>query len=598
MNKVVWIAAIALGLFFVTTKHLDNCYDKVIMAEGHGYYAYLLSDHIYHDPTFEFFNQLYPRYYCESFDPPTRNFINEFEGIRVNKYYPGVSLLWLPFFLIAHLLAIVLGFSADGYSDIYQYAIGIAGIFYTVLGIHFSRRCLERFGISPPVQAAVLLTLLFGTNLLIYSGAWSSQTHAYSFFLISALSYQLFNLFDAATPDRSLRLCYVFILGALSVTVRPQSSALFFLLPFFGATREKAAQIFKKEFFTKKAIVGLVVAVGILMRVSFLWHEQTGRWLLNPYHGESYHLFEPHVLDILFSFRKGWLLYSPFVAFGLIGLLFSPSPKERINLILFWSLLVYVSSCWWCWTYSQTSFGQRTFVDFYVLIGLQAGLMVEKLWSRFRYLILMLFVAFISLNLLQTHQYRIGVLDGDRCDRESYFKNFFSIRPIAAYPIPAATIVQQERIVEEFDEKISDRRIVPSVGGKGMSTILSDSVIYSDGVSSELPLFLDGSERSHIRIRADITAPYGIGDAAYLVVDLQRNGNSFGYSSFPLRPYIHDRHTTGLEFGMEMPESVTPGDRIKVYAWKKDSNELDTVFIDRIQVEFIRTDSSLVLLKR
>lgn len=101
------ILFIILTGYFFFTKDLNNKYDKVIMAEGHGYYVYLPAAFIYHDNTFSFFNEVSKKYYDLGAGPATAHFINSFDGIRVNKYFPGVLLLWLPFFLLAHLLALL-----------------------------------------------------------------------------------------------------------------------------------------------------------------------------------------------------------------------------------------------------------------------------------------------------------------------------------------------------------------------------------------------------------------------------------------------------------------------------------------------------------
>src|ERR1035437_167876 len=183
------LLVLLVGYFFFT-KDLTNKYDQVIMAEGLGYYAYLPATFIYNDHTFSFFNKVHPNYYYSGVaEPPTKEFIAEFDGIKLDKYYPGVSLLWLPFFLLAHLIALLFHLPADGYSPIYQYAIGIAGIFYTYLGVRFTKKILTHYKISPSIQVLTLCTIVFGTNLLMYAAVWSSQTHGYSFFLIAVFCW-------------------------------------------------------------------------------------------------------------------------------------------------------------------------------------------------------------------------------------------------------------------------------------------------------------------------------------------------------------------------------------------------------------------------
>ena len=239
-----------IGYFFFT-KDFTNKYDKVIMAEGHGYYAYLPAVYIYHDLSFSFFNKVHPVYYHPTFaEPRTKEFITEFDGVKLDKYYPGVSLLWLPFFLLAHIIALLFHLPADGYSDIYQYGIGIAGIFYTYLGLRFTKKILSHYAIPLSIQAITLTCILFGTNLLMYAAVWSSQTHAYSFFLIAAFCWFFIQLMQSSYIYKNYALCMCFILLAFIFTVRPQNIIILLLLPFLGLSISNFKTILKQNFFS------------------------------------------------------------------------------------------------------------------------------------------------------------------------------------------------------------------------------------------------------------------------------------------------------------------------------------------------------------
>ena len=265
------ILLFVLAGYFFCTKDFSNKYDKVIMAEGLGYYVYLPAAFIYHDNTFSFFNEVSQKYYYPSYNPPTRNFINEFDGIRVNKYFPGVSLLWMPFFLLAHLLALLFHLPADGYSDIYQYGIGIAGIFYTWLGLRFTKKILTHFKIPALIQVAVLSILLFGTNLLLYASTWSSQTHCYSFFLIAAFFWFVIRLLSTEYDKRNFLLGMSFIFLALIISVRPQNIIILLLLPVFGLNKEKFLSIVKQNLFSAFSLIGIAIAFFIVGRVCYYW---------------------------------------------------------------------------------------------------------------------------------------------------------------------------------------------------------------------------------------------------------------------------------------------------------------------------------------
>ncbi|NOX46022.1 MAG: hypothetical protein GXO89_03475, partial [Chlorobi bacterium] len=112
------ILFVYLFLSFSIKKPYEN-WDRVINSDGKGYYAYLPAIFIYHDLDYKFIESYEDRYY-----PADKSVFKEFrmpyKGETVNKYFPGFSFLWLPFFLLAHVLSLVLGFPADGYSIIYQ----------------------------------------------------------------------------------------------------------------------------------------------------------------------------------------------------------------------------------------------------------------------------------------------------------------------------------------------------------------------------------------------------------------------------------------------------------------------------------------------
>lgn len=592
-RHILEILLIFSALFFFTTKHLDEPYDQVIMAEGLGYYAYLPAVFIYDDLSFNFFNDIHSKYYATTYNPPTRNFVLEFDGIRLNKYFPGVSLLWLPFFLIAHLLAKLLHLAADGYSPVYQYAIGIAGLFYTWLGLYFTRCILRHHRISATVQSVVLAGILFATNLLLYSASWSAQTHCYSFFLIAAFCWCVIRLFDEETGRKGAYLAFVFMLMACIVTIRPQNGIIVLLLPFLGFRWNAVVTLVRRHLFTPIALAGLFVAVLLVARVSYYWYVQTGKIFLQPYHGEAYYFNKPHVMDVLFSFRKGWILYTPFVAFGLAGIFFAKDRKNRMNLLLFWSLLVYITSCWWCWTYSPSSFGQRPFVDFYSILALQVGFFFQFLEKKnLAWIFVVVLLLLVPFNLLQTHQYRKGIIPGEFGSSETYFDNLLAIKPVAYYPVPRQTILDKTEVLQSFDDAPSmNRTDGESVSGL-QSAFVSASHVYSENILAAIPPFLVPGLYSHVRVSAMIKSSPALAKHENVVLDFKRNGTTVSYQGFGLGWFVFDREWKKVQFGLELPQDVKTGDSLLVYLWRAESPNGDTTWIDDLRIEFIHTDDS------
>jgi hypothetical protein len=590
------IIAILLLSYFFYTKDFKNKYDKVIMAEGTGYYAYLPATFIYHDYSFEFFNKIYPRYYNPGgLNPPTNNFINwYYTDIKVDKYYPGVSLLWIPFFLIAHLLALLFHLPADGYSDIYQYAIGMAGIFYTWLGLKFLKKILAHFQIVPAIQSFALLAIVFGTNLLMYAACWSSQTHCYSFFAIAAFCRFVIQLKNERREKVNYALCMCFIFLALIISIRPQNGIILLTVPLFGFTQQQAQRLFRQHLFSVISITGIFIAAAVLFRVCWYWYVQTGKFFLNPYYGEHYYLNNPHTLDALFSFRKGWLLYTPFAAIGLAGIFFFRTLRERITLILFWSILIYITSCWWSWTFSPTSFGQRPYVDFYCLIALQAAVLFSSLRRKpLRSLLLFIAGLMIPLNLLQTYQYKSGIIDGNYYYGEVYWKNFFKTSGVAYYPIPPSTIIDNKTYTLNFDEAQSTMPRTDKVSySKLYSSYVCSTNEFSGGQKVPLPAFITNDEFSRIRVTAMIKANELKSCNANLVIDINRNGKSIQYSAFSINPFIQNTKWREFQAGVIVPSDFASGDSVSVYFWRPQSNGSDTLYIDDLKIELIHMNRS------
>ncbi|HEX7415104.1 MAG TPA: hypothetical protein VF411_13750 [Bacteroidia bacterium] len=564
------------------------------MVDGLGYYAYLPATFIYHDYTFSFFNEMHTKYnYVDFSDPPTKQFTTEFDGIRLDKYYPGVSLLWLPFFLLAHLIALLFHLPADGYSAIYQYGIGMAGILYTYLGVRFIKKILTHYKIPPSIQAITLCTIVFGTNLLMHAAVWSSQTHAYSFFLIAAFCWFFIQLMNPSIQNKNYVLCMCFILLAFIFTVRPQNISILLLLPFFGLTPSTFISVVKQNLLSAFSLLGLCVASLIVARVCHYWYVQTGRLILNPYQGEHYYFNKPHVLDMLFSYRKGWILYTPFVAVGLAGIFFFKENKAKINLLFFYGLMIYISSCWWCWTYSTTSFGQRIYVDFYALIALQAAVLFNFFYQRkLKFISPAIALVVIPLNLLQTHQYKHAIIHGDCATAETYWENFFAIKPVAFYAIPKETITNKQEIDFTFDDDMKDSRTNHAFYSGKNSIFICKTRPFSETKKFALPPFMTPDIFSHIRVTTMMKSTPEQSKDESLVIDINRNGKTISYNGFGTSPYIHNSKWTRYQRGMEIPAGINPGDSVTIYFWKSGNLSADTTYIDDLKVEFIHTDKS------
>ncbi len=137
----------------------DDKWKGIIRSDGLGYYAYLPAVFIYHDYKFDFLKAVDSTYNRSN---NSDGFLKKKPQGRVNKYYIGLSILWLPFFLLGHFISLLLGGVPDGYSYYYQLAIVFAANVYLWIGIKCTRKLILQYSVSEHIAAFIILLIVFG----------------------------------------------------------------------------------------------------------------------------------------------------------------------------------------------------------------------------------------------------------------------------------------------------------------------------------------------------------------------------------------------------------------------------------------------------
>ena len=98
-NRTEVVLIIFLGFYTLFHGGHNN---RFITGDGKGYYAHLPALVIYHDWEYKFMENYESTYY----EPANyAEFRNQVDSEWVNKYFAGVTLLIMPFFLFAHLVS-------------------------------------------------------------------------------------------------------------------------------------------------------------------------------------------------------------------------------------------------------------------------------------------------------------------------------------------------------------------------------------------------------------------------------------------------------------------------------------------------------------
>ncbi len=229
----------------------------------------------------------------------------EVAGGRVITKYPiGLALLNAPWYGLAHAYTRWRGeYPADGYSRPYQRAIAVAGIFYGLLGLWLLGRLLSSW-FSDGVTAWTTAAIGLGTNLLNYMTYEGAIAHSALFMWQVSLLIATVRWYQTGRARHVI--AAGFFLGIATLT-RP-TELLFGLIPLLWGLHDKASLTARWQWLRPRW-PSLLAALGVLLAMVTLqlayWKWTTGEWFIYSYGIERFDFTDPHLLDGLFSFRKG-----------------------------------------------------------------------------------------------------------------------------------------------------------------------------------------------------------------------------------------------------------------------------------------------------
>lgn len=573
LGSLILFLGILVYLSHFLERDPSDPYSRPIISDAKGYYAYLPAIFIYQDFEYDFVSEMDENYYAVGQD---KHIFIEVDGERVNKTFPGISLLYLPFFLIAHFLALLLGFDADGYSLIYQYLFDFGQFFYATLGMLFAAKFLEKLGLSKRSILLSIIMIVIGTNMWFYTVYDQSVTHIYNFFLISLFLY-LLSFFDKGGGSKYL--IGAIVTFAVLLIVRPTGMLSLLLIVFFFPKKEFYLKIYKSMSSVKTLILSILSGLIIICIPLVLWKAQSGNWIVYSYGEEGFNFTEPHILDFLFSYAKGWWLYSPMILLSiLLGgyKLINKKEWNRIGtLVLFLTLSVYIFSSWWCWYYGF-SFGQRPMVDFYIVFIYLLAISFETIQIRNLLMIGLIGVFFIFLNVHQSYQHYHGYYRTPTPTKEIYWDNFLSFKKKAKLYLSSKDILETyqfdfENELPEYSGNIVEHDEARS--GKRMTFVDQDHP-FSGNIDLTNTLLFDHP----IVISVYVNAGNRINETC-LVVEHREISDT--YRVYPISEYVVEGEWIKMEFLYEN-EWENSNDNLHFFFWNKDTEE--RVYFDDVEV--------------
>lgn len=571
-----------------------------ISWDVYGYYLFLPATFTYNDlglENDEWINKTREEY------KPSSTFYQVVKGKDNRKfiiYQVGCAFIYAPGFLIANSIAPTLGYKKDGFSKPYQISMLLTALIFTLLGVFMFRQISLKF-FSDKNTALVMLFILFGSNYFYQSIFDGIMPHNLLFTINCFIVWYTIKWHEKSSLKNILLLS--FFIGFATIC-RP-TELLWILLPLFWKVTNMK-ELFEKLKFLLSNYVQLFLALFVfigLFSIQLLYNKYSfGDFLVVNMHNEGFSFLNPYIFEFLFSFKKGWLLYTPIMIFGIVGFYFLYKNNKPIWLALFsyFVIFIYVSSSWEVWWYAA-SFSQRPMVEAYAMMLFPVGYFFvgiqsyKKIIQFFAYAILLGLLLF---NLFQIWQFKHNIIDSERMTKDYYYsifgkskideniKSLLSVdryqNTFSDYDNYQKNYYIKEVFFSDFENEKDNIIDTTQVSGKN-SLLLTQNNPFSVSFEEN---YYDITNKNYVWIRASVWvylfAPPKESNSC-IVISTETKGKSYKYITSN-----YDKFSIKLNSWNKIYlDYLTPiirhtDDKIKVYFWNMGPN---SVLIDDFKIE-------------
>lgn len=587
-------SGVALALIFIllASVRFFNPPHNILAFDTFGYYIHLPARYIYHDPGLKNFqwvekiNQTYKN------TPTFYQFAEGKDGQKVIRFYRGMSFVLTPAFWVGDMWARLSGAPRDGFSKPYTTAVWIWGLIMNFFGLWLSRKILLRY--FDEITAAIALILMFlVSNLYFFMGYGNEIPHVHLFTLLCLLIWLTIRWYDK--PDLITALLGGLTAGLIAVS-RP-SEILVLLIPLLWGVHNKETAQAKLMLLLKNwpsvIVMGLGIALPLIPQLLY-WKAVSGQWIFQVYNdpGSQLDLQNPRFLYTLFSFRKGWLIYSPVMVFGLWGLWKSIKDKKVWGwaAVSYFILNLYLIASFT----SLISYGWRAFIQTYAALLLPMALFAQYVIQlhRVRQYFWGIILIFLGvLNIFQAMQIHQGTISGSRMTRAYYFATFFKKypsdkdrelllpdRPATGKESLTNTAKFFNHVVRFFDYETPNPAYNPwldsTLAYSGHFSLRLDSTLeFPRGLECKFGELTNRSYayiRISVRIFPDANVNSLEKSPVLLVTHAIRDNQVFKYAARSISDtslYIKPGRWNYFWMDYMTPEGIKPDDGIKSYLW-------------------------------
>jgi hypothetical protein len=410
-------------------------------------------------------------------------------------------------------------------------------------------------------------------------------------FLFTLLTIMLWNTILWHENQRFKHLIGMAIPLGLMALVKP-SEILLVLVPLLWQTGTLEA--IKDKWNKIKAakwqiLISILIVFVIALPQLFYWHTKTGLWIYDSYKnpGVGLDIFNPHIIESLFSYRKGWLVYTPVMIFFLAGFyfLFRSDKKLFTGLLIPFLVSFYVLSSWTEWWYGA-GFSNRPVITYYPLLAIPFGFLLNELFRSGELIKGAVFMAFsfcMFLNLFQWWQMQHYILDPYRTTKDYYWATFLKTH-----------VEEKDRdllLVERSFSGVDTFKKEKAYSKKQLSynNFNNDSPgvkIISPEMEFDLTntiQYKELSSKDHVWLRFKFVYAFPDTTNSGKVIfcsTMDRKEGNYGYKTFEIDP--QNAKNGSVQFDFLTPEIRDPKDLLKYYFWNRDHNK---IYIDDFKVE-------------
>jgi hypothetical protein len=499
------------------------------------------------------------------------------------QYSCGMAIMYAPAFFSGHLIAGWIGVDQDGFSKPYQWAMYLWSLLIVFAGLLVLRKLLLLI-FDETTAAWTILLIGFATNYLIQTAGGIATAHTYIFLLYAII------LLSTVQWVNSARNLWLYILAAsiaLACLSRPSEMVAILIPLFYGMGH---TEIWKKKwqliFKLKQLFVSIAIALAVVAPQFIFWKLTTGHWFYMSYSnpGEGFDFGSPNTLNFLFSYRKGWFVYTPLMLIAFFGLInIWRNYKSWFWPIFLFSLAnIYFLSSWSGWWYAQC-FSQRSMVQSLPIMALALGPLLVGIRSfKWRKPLIALIALASILTLSFSWQYDRGMLSQDRMTKEYFWQMIGKLKMDPALDsllLVERSFTGEMTFSDSADYMLTYNLFQPNEQIKFEDTLFIDSI-------SNVVLRLDNSKqfskafkrkfsewtsKDHfwMQVEADVFVPDSVDQGELRIVCCAEHHDQL-YAYFT-RSLTDMKSQSGSWKSLRMdylsPEVRIPEDEIKTYLW-------------------------------